>query len=509
MYSAGLAHSVLFCPELFRLIVAHGDFFDFLAWYATCSTMQTACGALLLMDFRDLLVFWCANRSDVSSLMQQMDATETVAIGAVALAVLRLQSLNPLSALHLVAPLESIFTWTIVAGRLGWIRCGRSGSSNLRMIWFVTCKNTLITLTFVKSRSAVEFVPKGPETALVNFVCPSGVFCGYPSLTFNKVTFALQDNENGFRVGWDCLRGFRYDGAFVESKFGCLAKPRSWSDNRSFSLCWSDGNGVHCLPVVVMIMSLLRICDDPSLFLNVLMLLPFKTWISIAFTNRYVQMAVRNCFCHLMHTRLLAYMPEERVPPFFTLLTETNAVVVGALPLAMLGLLSWDPSKELVIYCPIEEKRKWVRRFRWKLFADKKGGDSVNGIDSLQQFRSPSGGTVNIVYVQGPRVLDVLAKAPETALSTCLTGSTLVVAYPLMTLNRQTFTVVMTRGGHVIGGECLDDFVPIALADRMPRRYVGVRSWGDGLCMRFEYGMSWPADLNPLSGGFTWDLSAT
>ncbi|THU81690.1 hypothetical protein K435DRAFT_873052 [Dendrothele bispora CBS 962.96] len=177
------------------------------------------------------------------------------------------------------------------------------------------------------------------------------------------------------------------------------------------------------------------------------------------------------------------------------------------LPQAMLGLLSWDHSKELVIYCPIEAKHRWVRRFQWKLCAETKGGEG-NGMDSMQQFRSTSGNTVSIVYIRGPHVLDVLAKAPETALSTCLTGSTLVVAYPLMTLNRETFTVIMRRGGHVIGGKCLDDFVPVALADCMPCGYAGVRSWNDGLCMRFEYGMFWPADLTPLGGGFIWDLSA-
>ncbi|THU94375.1 hypothetical protein K435DRAFT_798995 [Dendrothele bispora CBS 962.96] len=357
-----------------------------------------------------------------------MDATETVAIGAVALAILCLQSLNSLSALHLVAPLQSVYTWTILAGRLGWIRCGTSGSYNLRMIRFVTCKNTLINLTFVRSKSALEFVPRGPETALVNFVCPSGVFCGYPSLTFNKVTFALQDNQNGFRNRTSDVS---------------LNRDRGQTIDRSHYVGRTGG------------------------------------------------------------------VSKQHVPRFFSLLTETNAVVVGALPLTMLGLLSWDPSKELVVYCPIQEKRKWVRRFGWRLYAEKKGSDSENGIDCMQQFLSTSGNTINMVYVRGPRVLDVLARAPETALSTCLTGSTLVVAYPLMTLNRQTFTVVMTGGGHVVGGECLDDFVPVALADRMPRGYVGVRSWGDELCMRFEYGMSWPADLSPLIAGFTWDLSAT
>ncbi|THU97339.1 hypothetical protein K435DRAFT_857738 [Dendrothele bispora CBS 962.96] len=256
-------------------------------------------------------------------------------------------------------------------------------------------------------------------------------------------------------------------------------------------------------------------------------LLPFRDWIAVGFTRRYVQMAVRNCFFELMHTRLLACILEERVPRFFSLLTDTNAVVVSALPLAMLGLLSWDPSKELGVYCPIEAKRRWVRRFQWKLCGETKGGEE-NGINSMQQFRSTlacgsgaslmlilahcnfhwQGNTANMVHVRGPHVLDVLAKAPETALSTCLTGSTLVVAYPLMTLNRQTFTTVMARGGHVIGGECLDDFVPVALADRMPRGYAGVRSWNDGLCMRFEYGVSWPAGLTPLSGGFTWNLPA-
>ncbi|THV00040.1 hypothetical protein K435DRAFT_855142 [Dendrothele bispora CBS 962.96] len=485
MDSAEVAHSVLFCPELFRLIVTHAGFVDFLAWYATCTTMRATCKDLLLMDFRDLLEFWCANRSDVEALMQQMEASDTVAIGAVALAVLRVQTLNAMSALHLVAPLQALYTWTIVAKRLGWVRCGKSGDRSHRIMRFVSCKNTLITLTIVKSRSALKFVPEGPETALVNFVCPSGVFCGYPSLTFHKVTFALQNLENGFRVGWNCLRGFRYDDAFVESQFGCLAEPRSWSDNRSFSLCWSDRRRVQ-----------------------VLKLLPFQDWKAVGFTSRFAQMAVRNCFFEVMHARLLAYIPEQNIPRFFSLLTDTNAVVVGALPLAMLGLLSWDPSMELIVYCPIEARRRWLHRFQWRLCAETNGNDE-DGVHSMQQFRSTSGNTVIVVYVHGPRVLDVLAKAPETALSTCLTGSTLLVAYPLMTLNRRTFTVVMTRGGHVAGSECLDDFVPVALADRMPRCYAGARSWSDDLCMRFEYGMFWPTDLTPLSGGFTWNLSAT
>ncbi|THU75716.1 hypothetical protein K435DRAFT_880291 [Dendrothele bispora CBS 962.96] len=179
--------SVLFQPELFSQIVAHANLHDFLAWH----------------------------RVSVAALRKKMTEEDTVAVGAVALSLLRLHTLNPLSNLHLVCPIASVKTWWTLANGLGWRWCGKTDGEGLKVIRFVTTKRTMVTLTGVYSISPVHFVSDAAESALVTFVSGSGVYCGYPTLTFNKVTFSVREIELGFRIGWNCLKGFRYDNEFT------------------------------------------------------------------------------------------------------------------------------------------------------------------------------------------------------------------------------------------------------------------------------------------------------
>ncbi|THV05879.1 hypothetical protein K435DRAFT_789897 [Dendrothele bispora CBS 962.96] len=74
----------------------------------------------------------------------------------------------------------------------------------------------------------------------------------------------------------------------------------------------------------------------------------------------------------------------------------------------------------------------------------------------------------DVYHADRPHVLKILAKAPETALSTFLCSWALITAYPLMTMKHQTFSVIVTRDSQMIGGECLEDFMPVALMDYMP-----------------------------------------
>ncbi|THU82228.1 hypothetical protein K435DRAFT_872529 [Dendrothele bispora CBS 962.96] len=231
--------AVLFRPELFRLVASHACISDFLAWHATCKTTRAACKDILSMDFLDKLFFWCPDRYGAALLKEQMKDTSTVAMGAVALAVLRLTTLNTMSSLHLVCPLPAMKLWDKFADSLGWSWCGRTANEEVEVIRFVTTKNTIVTLTAVGSMSPIRLVASSAESALFTFVCEDGVSCGYPLLTFNNVTFSVQDVEVGFRVRWNGLRGFRYDEEFLHAQIDCFAVKRSWLDGQSFNFRWT------------------------------------------------------------------------------------------------------------------------------------------------------------------------------------------------------------------------------------------------------------------------------
>ncbi|THV00105.1 hypothetical protein K435DRAFT_855070 [Dendrothele bispora CBS 962.96] len=256
-------------------------------------------------------------------------------------------------------------------------------------------------------------------------------------------------------------------------------------------------------------MSLLKICDDPYLLLDILNELPFKDWVSLSNTSSHVRVGVRNAFFDVLYERLLDFVCPHRIPMFFSLLRSTNSVITGALPLSMLKLLEWEPGHDLVLYCPVVSKRKWERRLGWELIADV-DGKTESGIHSVQEFCSYKASrsvnnAIKVVYADGPHVLNILAKAPETALSTFLSSWALVTAYPLMMMKQQSYSVIVTRDGQMIGGECLDDFVPVALMDEMPESYTGVRSWKDSRTFVFEYD-NLVFDLERMGGNNVWCL---
>ncbi|THV00104.1 hypothetical protein K435DRAFT_855069 [Dendrothele bispora CBS 962.96] len=216
--SMAASASVLFQPELFAQIVAHANLHDFLAWRSTCKATREACADFLSNDLSTYLNFWCPDRVSVAALRKKITEEDTVAVGAVALALLRLHTLKPLSNLHLVCPITSVKTWWNFANGLGWQWCGKTEGEGLKAVRFVTTKKTMVTLTGVYSDSPIHFVSDAAESALVTFVSGSGVYCGYPNLTFNKVTFSVREIKLGFRIGWNCLKGFRYDNEFVDSR---------------------------------------------------------------------------------------------------------------------------------------------------------------------------------------------------------------------------------------------------------------------------------------------------
>ncbi|THU75715.1 hypothetical protein K435DRAFT_880290 [Dendrothele bispora CBS 962.96] len=256
-------------------------------------------------------------------------------------------------------------------------------------------------------------------------------------------------------------------------------------------------------------MSLLGICDNPYLLLHILEELPFEDWVTLSDTSSYVRVGVRNAFFEVLHARLLDFICPNRIPVFFSLLRSTNSVIAGALPLSMPKLLDWEPGHDLVLYCPAVSKQKWGRRLGWDLISDVDGrGES--GIHSMQEFCSYKAcrfvnNPIKVVYANGPHVLNILAKAPETALSSFLSSWALVTAYPLMTMKRQSFSVIVTRDGQMIGGECLDGFVPVALMDDMPESYSGLRSWKDNKTFVFKYD-DLVFDLGHMGGNSVWSL---
>ncbi|THU92921.1 hypothetical protein K435DRAFT_862038 [Dendrothele bispora CBS 962.96] len=424
------ATSVLFQPELFSQILAHANLHDFLAWRSTCKATRVACADILSDDFSSYLDFWCPDRVSVAALRRKMSEEGTVAVGAVALCVLRLHTLNPLSNLHLVCPIASVEEWWAWGNSLGWRWCGKTEGEGVKAIRFVTTKRTIVTLTGVYSISPVHYVSQAAESALVTFVSGSGVYCGYPNLTFNRVTFCIRELELGFRIGWNCLKGFRYDNEFVDSR--------------------------------------VPFCD------LILEELPFEDWVTLSNTSSHVRVGVRNAFFEVLHARLLDFISPNRFPVFFSLLRRSNSVIAGALPLSMLRVLRWEPGHDLVLYCPAVSKPKWNN-------------------------------SIKVVYADGGHVLNILAKAPETALSSFLTSWGLVTAYPLMTMKRQSFSVIVTRDGQMIGGECLDGFEPVPLMDEMPDSYCGWRAWKDNKTFVFRYA-DLVLDLGEMGGNNVWSL---
>ncbi|THU82227.1 hypothetical protein K435DRAFT_872528 [Dendrothele bispora CBS 962.96] len=258
-------------------------------------------------------------------------------------------------------------------------------------------------------------------------------------------------------------------------------------------------------------MSLLDLADDLYLLLHVLHHLPFQNWITLSNTSRYMDSCIRNCFFEVMHTHLLEFVPEQRIPKFFSLLLQTNSIVTGSLPLTMLGVLPWGQGKDLIVYSPIAAKRRWDHRFRWKLDSESffGTGGAIHSTQQLSSYMARSlvlqGGLVRMVYVNGPHVLDVLAKASETALFSCLTATSLITAYPRMTLHHQTLTLIVTDSGQTIGAECLFDFQPVAFRQHMPAGYAGIRTWSDSMTMVFHWS-EFASELERLGGGFAWSF---
>ncbi|THU88131.1 hypothetical protein K435DRAFT_803751 [Dendrothele bispora CBS 962.96] len=299
-------------------------------------------------------------------------------------------------------PSSFTFPWSSLEPTLG-ISCHTDDS---------VVKNTFVTLTSLATTSPVHFASEAAESALVAFVSGCGVHCGYPGFTFNKVTFPLREVELGFRIGWNALKGFRYDEDFLQSRMHCIGGERSWSDKYAFSWCWAEKDG--------------HMWKD-------------ETW-TLSLTCRF-----------------------------------------------------WSGVQVMSWFYIVQQVRKGSGAV-----------DSV-GIWFLMSMEGKTNSMIRVVYVDGPHVLNVLAKAPETALSSFLCSWALVSAYPLMTLNRQTFSVIWTRDGEMIGGECLDEFVSVALMDDMPEAYCGPRSWKDRLTLLFQWA-DLVSDLGNMGGNSVWSL---
>ncbi|THU88623.1 hypothetical protein K435DRAFT_866095 [Dendrothele bispora CBS 962.96] len=491
---------VLFRPELFRLVASHASLSEFLAWHATCRPIRSACEDILLMDFRKLLLFWCPDQFSASRFWDQMSITGSVAIGSIALAVLRLTTLNEMSNLHLVCPLPAMESWLGLAEDLGWMWCGKSGDFGVTVVRFVTSANTVVTFTGVDWCSPIRFVANSPESALITFVSSDGKWIRVFALAGNACQVFVMTKSFSIHALGVLRRSDRgpTDGLSIfggrERRSSGMKKPPGlfllfviatpvWPLKRHSRIC-------------VDTMSILSLCDTPSLLHQVLCYLPFQSWIHLSNTNSTLDLCVRNCFFVDMCTRLLEFIPEDRISKFLALLRKTNSVIAGSLPLAMLRVLPWGPGMELIIYCPVESKERWSGRFHWLLSSEStaKAGSGLH-----------SNGVIKLVFVNGPHVLNVLAKAPESALSTFLSATSLVTAYPRMTLNRQSLCLVITRDGHDIGGECLVGFSPVAFRQRMPSGYAGVRRWNDDLSMVFPWS-GYLSDHSVLGGDFSWEL---
>ncbi|THV00044.1 hypothetical protein K435DRAFT_855147 [Dendrothele bispora CBS 962.96] len=371
------------------------------------------------------------HRVAVASLVNRMGTLGTVAIDAVALAVLRLHTLGPNSHLHLVCSLIDLDSWASFAMGLGWVCIGDEGSDSFRMNRFVTTKNTVVVFTAVDNVSPVQYVTDAPESALITFVGGDGVFCGYPSLTLNNVTFPLQEVELGFRIGWDCLSTFRYDDLFLQSRIKCSACKRSWSDNQSFSFLWSGDRTApdEDATWTVSVLKPLGACVNVStLYLRESTITaPIAPHVAVSRLDKSIKHLSSNTFGRPEMFFRSSSFPSSGISP-----AQTNPPV------------SFHPT--------------------------------------LYELRNS--GLVASLHAQS---VNLGSWIPSTALATFLSAAFVGIAYPRLTLNHTTYNLLTSHNGRTIGGECLTDFVPVFFADDMPKDYTSARKWGDRLCLLFTW----------------------
>ncbi|THU98170.1 hypothetical protein K435DRAFT_856899 [Dendrothele bispora CBS 962.96] len=501
MSRSSLVTAVLFQPELFRLVVAYADIHDYLSWRYTCRAMHHACEDILHMDFRNEMCFWCPDRSAVSMLTKQMEQLETIVVGAAALALLRLHTPGPMSTLHLLCSWADMDQWTALATQFGWMQCARTSNEHLEVIRLISTKGTIITIQGVKSGSPIEFLTQAPESAHFTFVSSRGVFCGYPNLTLDNVTFPLRENAQGYHLGWDCLTSFRYDDILLTLRVDCFNLDRSWSDRQSLRIPWTQKDSLlpsHRLTN----MSFLEICYLPNVLLRILERLPFRDWISVSNTCQAAHNDVQTCFECLFETRIADFVRYDDLHKFIGLLHYSDSVIVGSLPLAMLRLTPWAPGKELIVYSPLGTKGIWQRRFGWRLISELAVGEE-GGIHTVQSYSFEETANIKLIYTAGPRVLGPLAKASETALFTFMSSTNICTAYPLLTLEHRTVCANISLDGYTAGAECLTRFTPIA---SLPEKYAGPRKWNDSQCLSFRY-TPFTSDFVTMGGDDNWELT--
>ncbi|THU97973.1 hypothetical protein K435DRAFT_796067 [Dendrothele bispora CBS 962.96] len=183
----------------------------------------------------------------------------------------------------------------------------------------------------------------------------------------------------------------------------------SWTDKFAFSWCWADE---EVLLLEHETWTLGVTCSNPHLLLHILDELSFEDWLNLSNMS----------FFERLRSRLLDFIQPNRIARFFMTLRNTNSVIAGTLPLAMMNLLEWGPGRDLILYCPAQSKGR------------------------------------------------------ATSLS-----------------------VLVTRNGEMMGGECLDDFQPVALMEDMPESYCGARSWKDKYTLVFEWD-DFLSDLGDMGG---------
>ncbi|THU88959.1 hypothetical protein K435DRAFT_865788 [Dendrothele bispora CBS 962.96] len=509
MSSSSLVNAVLFQPELFRLVVAYADIHDYFTWRYTCRAMHLACEDILYMDFRHELSFWCPH-SAISEVIKHIEHQDTIVVGAAALAVLRLHTLGPLSNLQLVCPWAAMESWTAFARELEWVQCGRTSNEDVEVVRFMSTKDTLATIQGVKSVSPVQYVVQAPESALFTFIDSKGVHCGYPVVTLDNVTFSLRKNTLGYRLGWDSI------------VVGPAIPYHSLGPYRGNNRGNESVDPFHPVLFPVPSMSFLEICLTPNILLSILLRLPFLDWISLSNTCLAAHNGAQTSFECLFESRLSNFVRYDHLHHFIGLLHYSDSVIVGALPLAMLGLTTWGPDKELIVHSPLATKWRWQRRFGWRLTSELEVREE-GGVHTIQNFCYEEASTrfpraarsltepkiqtakIKLIYTDGPRVLALLCKAPETALFTFMSSTVLCTAYPRTTLKRRTLCANLSLDGYMAGAECLTQFSPIAF---LPDGYDIARKWTDSHCLSFRYTPFVP-DIVAMGGNIYWDLSGT